>query len=120
MKDGVVGEITLNPGSAADGRHPAFVTTVSLPAEHPALPAGTILVEGTAPGTASLAAATLGEQKPLGVLNEAVEANEGAGNVLIHGSCPAEILVTVASDGASTAASAAFIAALRRENGIYV
>ena len=118
-KNGVIGEITLNTRKAADGRHPPFVTSITLPATHPALPEGTILIGGSDPGTAALAAATLGTQTLFGVLDEAVEANEEVGNVLIHGSCPAEVLVTVATNGATTPASADLIKALRGI-GIYV
>jgi hypothetical protein len=118
MKDGVVAEVELNTRKAADNRHPPFITSVTLPASHPALPEGTILIEGAGAGTAAPAAAT-GDQVILGVLEEAVAENEGVGNALIHGSCPAEILVTVAGNGTATAASAALIKALRGI-GIYV
>lgn len=117
-KSGIAGEMTLNTRKAADRRHPPFITTAILPTSHPALPEGTILKEGTIPGTADLAAAS-GTQVLFGVLDEAVEENEGIGNVIIHGSCPAGILVTVAGGGTATAASAALIGALRGI-GIYV
>jgi len=116
--NGVVAEMTLNTRTASDERHQAFVTSAALPASHPALPEGTILIEGTDSGTVALAAAT-GTQTIFGVLQEAVEANKGIGNVMIHGSCPADILVTVASNGDKTPASAALIKALRVV-GIYV
>ncbi len=119
-KNGVVGEFTLNPGTAADGRHQAFVTTVTLPEDHPALPFGTILAEGEDAGTAVLATATAENQELLGVVNENVEAGEGIADVMIHGSCTSEILVTVADNGTATAASPELVKALRRGNGIYV
>ena len=118
-KNGVAAEISLDITTAADGRHPPFITTVSLPSEHPALKAGTVLIKGDEEGTAGLAAAS-GTQTLLGVLNEAVEKDEGMGNVMIHGSCPADMLVTVAADtGTATLAEAELIAALRGI-GIYV
>jgi len=117
-KNGVTAEITIDTRKAADGRHPAFISSVSLPEGHPALPEGTILIEGITAGTAALAAAT-GSQTLLGILEEAVKANEGVGNMMLHGSCPAEILVTVDADGTATAADAALIKALRGI-GIYV
>jgi hypothetical protein len=117
-KDGVITEIKFDIAKAADGRHQPFITTFALPATHSKLPAGTILIEGDEVGTAKLAAAS-GEQAIFGVLDEAVEENEGMGNVMIHGSCPADILVTVAADGTATLAEAELIAALRAI-GIYV
>ena len=117
MINGKTGEMELNTRRAADGRHPPFITTFALPATHPALPEGTILKEGTEAGTADVAAAS-GTQVLLGVLDTRVEANEGAGNVLVHGSCPSDILVTVAA-GTATPAPAALIKALRGI-GIYV
>jgi len=118
MKDGVVGEMSLHTRRAADGRHQPFITSVTLPANHPALPEGTILIGGTDPGTAALAAAS-GTQTLMGVLDEAVKANEGVGNVIIHGSCPAEVLVTVNTNGETAPASGALIKSLR-DIGIYV
>jgi hypothetical protein len=118
MKNGVTAEIEVSTRKAADGRHPPFITSVSLPATHPALPEGTILIEGAEAGTAALAAAS-GVQTILGVLEEAVAENEGTGNVLIHGSCPADILVTINAGGTAAPASAALIKALRGI-GIYV
>jgi hypothetical protein len=117
-KNGKVAEINLDMTTAADGRHPPFITTVTLPAAHPELPAGTVLIEGAETGSADLAAAD-GDQTILGVLNEAVEANEEMGNVMIHGSCPADMLVTVAADGTVTIADADLIKALQSA-GIYV
>ncbi|MDR2471567.1 MAG: hypothetical protein LBD09_05600 [Treponema sp.] len=117
-KNGVVSEITVNTRKAADGRHQPFITSVNLPATHPALPEGTILIDGAEAGTAALAAAS-GIQSLLGVLEEAVEADEPVGNVLIHGSCPAEILVTVVANGTATAALPALVKGLRAI-GIYV
>ena len=117
-KNGVVGEMSIHTKRAADGRHQPFITSVTLPASHPALPEGTILKEGTDAGTADLAAAS-GTQTIMGVLDEAVEAGEGVGNVILHGSCPAEVLVTVTSTGVATAASDSLIKTLRGI-GIYV
>jgi hypothetical protein len=111
-KHGVAGEFSINTSRAADGRHQPFITTATLPAAHPALPAGTILKEGAAAGTADLAAPD-GEQALMGVLDEAVEAGEGVGNVIIHGSCPAEILVTSDARGETAPASEGLIKALR-------
>ena len=118
MINGKTAEAELNVRRAADGRHPPFITTFALPATHPALPEGTILIEGATAGSADLAEATE-EGALLGVLESRVDANEGAGNVLIHGSCPAEILVTVDSTGDAALASAELIKALRGI-GIYV
>ena len=118
MKNGVVAEIEVNTRKAADNRHPPFITSAALPSAHPALPEGTVLIEGAEAGTADLAAAS-GDQAILGVLEEAVAENEGVGNVLIHGSCPADILVTVDSGGEATPADADLVKALRGV-GIYV
>ena len=90
-KDGVVGEITLNTRRAADGRHPPFISTVTLPATHAAWPEGTLLAAGTEPGTAT-AAVNANGSNIFGVLEEAAEANAAVGNVLLHGSCAAEVL----------------------------
>jgi hypothetical protein len=132
-KNGVIGEIGINTRKAADGRHPAFISSVILPDTHPALPEGTLLTAGSSAGLAALAPAELapatsgsgagpivpGDQM-LGVLEEAVEADEAVGNVLVHGSCPAELLVTVdPDDGTVSPATADHIAALRGI-GIYV
>ena len=117
-KNGVIGEININTRKAADGRHPPFITSVALPTVHHALPEGTILIEGDEAGSAKLAAAE-GDQVVIGVLDEAVEANCEIGNVMIHGSCPAEVLVTVSDEGKSTPASKDLISALRGI-GIYV
>jgi len=118
MKDGIVGEMNVHTRRAADGRHHPFITSVTLPENHPALPEGTILIGGAGAGTAALAAAS-GAQTLFGVLDEEVKANEGVGNVIIHGSCPAEILKTVNASGEPTPASADLIKALRGI-GIYV
>ena len=118
MINGKTAEMELNTRRAADARHPPFITTFMLPATHPALPEGTILREGTASGTAELATAS-GTQTLLGVLDTRVDANEGSCNVIIHGSCPSDILVTVAANGDTTPASAALIKSLRGI-GIYV
>ena len=108
----------LNTRRAADGRHPPFITAFALPAGHPALPEGTVLTEGATAGSAALAEAS-GDQELLGVLETRVDAGEESGNVLIHGSCPAEILVTVdGATGEAEPASADLIKALRGA-GIY-
>jgi hypothetical protein len=116
MQNGIVGEITINTERAADGRHPPFITTFALPAAHPAWPAGTFMAAGDDPGTASASVTSNGDNI-IGVLDTAVEANEGAGNVMIHGSCPADILKWV--DGEIGPANEAQIKALRGI-GIYV
>lgn len=81
----------INTRTAADGRHPPFITSYVLPASHIAWPEGTIMVKGANAGeAAALAAATT--TGIIGVLNTRVDANEESGNVMIHGSCPADIL----------------------------
>jgi hypothetical protein len=116
-QNGIVGEISASTRRAADGRHPPFITTVTLPASHAAWPEGTLMAKGAAPGTVS-AGVTSDGKNVIGVLDTAVEANEGTGNVIIHGSCPAETLKCV--DGATViAASEAQIEALKGI-GIYV
>ena len=128
MVQGKIAEVEFSARRAADGRHPPFITTVTLPADHPALPEGTLLFEGATAGTAILNATTTtgsGENAvttdnaPIGVLESAVEANDGTGNIVLHGSVPADILVTVDEDGDETPATAAQIKALRGI-GIYV
>jgi len=104
--------MTIHTRRAADGRHPPFITSVTLPANHPDLPEGTILTKGSEAGSVALAAAS-GNQILFGVLEEEVKAGDNVGNAVIHGSCPAEILVTVAANGERTPASAALIESLR-------
>lgn len=115
--NGVTAEITINAAQASDGRHPPFITTFTLPSSHIAWPEGTVMVKGANAGEA--VADTEGEgENIVGVLQTKVEANEQSGNVMIHGSCPAEILKWV--DGGELAdANAEQIEALRGI-GIYV
>jgi hypothetical protein len=110
MVQGKIAEVELSARRAADGRHPPFITTATLPTEHPALPEGTLLFAGAAPGSAVIDDA---DTTLLGVLESAVEENEGTGNVVIHGSVPADILVMVADNGDRTPATAEQIKALR-------
>jgi len=120
--NGVTSTATINANTAADDRHPSVITGYVLPDEHPAWPEGTIMVQAmdnTTPipgkATALSSSATSGI---IGVLNRRVDENETSGNVLIHGSCPAEILKYVPSTG-PVDATAAQIAALRVA-GVYV
>jgi hypothetical protein len=118
--NGITGEMELNTRQAADGRHPPVIVSYTLPAVHIALPEGTIMVEDTEPGTAKASAsATFASETVLGVLNVRVEANEQSGNIMLHGSCPADILKYV-DDGDLTDATATQIEALRRNAQIYV
>jgi hypothetical protein len=73
---------------------------------------------GTGAGNATAAVGT-GTETLVGVLESAVEANETNGNVLIHGSCPADALVFFDATNGNTPATAAQIAALRAI-GVYV
>jgi hypothetical protein len=109
--NGVTAEAELNTRQAADGRHQPFITSITLPDKHIALPEGTILVQGAEEGQAE--ACSSGDDKYiLGVLNTRVDADEQSGNIMIHGSCPAEILKWV--DGGELAdANAKQIEALR-------
>jgi len=120
--EGVTSTATINMNTAADDRHPSVITGFVLPDEHPAWSEGTIMVQamdGTTPipGKAT-ALASSATSNIIGVLNRRVDANETSGNVLIHGSCPAEILKYVPSTGPVDATSAQ-IAALRVV-GVYV
>jgi hypothetical protein len=115
-QNGIVGEITVNTRRAADGRHPPFIVTHALPAAHPAWPEGTLMAAGEESGTATANVTSDGETV-IGVLNTAVEANEGAGNVMLHGSCPADVLKWF--DGEITPVNGDQIKALRGI-GIYV
>jgi hypothetical protein len=115
--NGVTTQAEINLRTAADRRHPPFITAFKLPAVHPVWPEGTILIAGTNPGEAT-AATTTATSNIIGVLNRQVAENEASGNVLIHGSCPAEILKHITSDG-PVDATAGQIAALRGV-GVYV
>ena len=120
--NGVTAEAEINPRAAADGRHPPVITAFTLPDTHAAWDEGTIMVQamdGTTPisgqATALASAAT---SNIIGVLQRRVAANETSGNVVIHGSVPAEILKYVPSTG-PVDATAGQIAALRAV-GVYV
>ncbi|MDR0302344.1 MAG: hypothetical protein LBI04_08560 [Treponema sp.] len=94
--NGVTAEAELNTRRAADGRHPPFITSYTLPATHIEWPEGTLLVAGSATGSAK--AAEPGDTDIIGVLDVRVGANEQSGNVIIHGSCPPDILKSVDND----------------------
>ncbi|MCL2175018.1 MAG: hypothetical protein FWB73_03125 [Treponema sp.] len=120
--NGVTAEAEINPRTAADGRHPPVITAFSLPEQHSAWDEGTIMVQamdGTDPipgqATALSSSAT---SNIIGVLQRHVAENETSGNVVIHGSVPAEILKYVPSTG-PVDATAGQIAALRAV-GVYV
>jgi len=130
--NGVTAQAELNTRRAADGRHQPFITAFTLPASHIAWPEGTIMVAGANRGEATAAVTTTVTDPQtaavtttlpdpatfIGVLDVRVAENEGSGNVIIHGSCPADILKYV--DGnALVDADADQIAALRGK-GIYV
>jgi len=131
--NGVTAEAELNTRRAADGRHPPFITAFTLPASHIALPEGTIMVAGANPGEAKPATATsvtdpqtsvvtVTPPDPstfIGVLDVRVAENEESGNVILHGSCPADILKYVDENGDLVDADSGQIAALRGKN-IYV
>jgi len=114
--NGVTTTAEINPRTAADGRHPPFITSFSLPAEHIAWPEGTLLIAGDEPGSAKAAAMT--DTNFIGVLNKRVGEKEQSGNVIIHGSVPAEIL-KCENSGEIVDATATQIKALRGI-GIYV
>ena len=101
----------LNTRTAADGRHPPFITSYALPAVHIAWPEGTIMVKGANAGEATALAAATGANI-IGVLNTRVDENEQSGNVMIHGSCPADILKRV-DNGDLVDANAVQIEALK-------
>jgi hypothetical protein len=113
---GATASAGLNARRAADGRHPAFITTVALPAKHAAWPEGTLMAEGSEPGTASAGVVSDGSNI-IGVLDTRVEANEQSGHIILHGSVPADILKW--HDGIETPVTAEQIKALRGI-GIYV
>jgi hypothetical protein len=115
--NGVTAEAELNTRQAADGRHPPFITSFTLPDKHIALPEGTIMMQGAEAGQAEACASGDGKNI-IGVLNARVDADEQSGNVMIHGSCPAEILKWV-DDGELAGANAEQIEALRGV-GIFV
>jgi len=115
--NGVTTQAEIDPRTAADGRHPSFITSFKLPDTHPAWPEGTILTAGANPGEAT-AATTAAASNIIGVLQRKVAENEASGNVLIHGSCPAEILKYIGANG-PVDATAGQIAALRGV-GVYV
>jgi len=114
--NGVTAQAELNTRKAADGRHPAFITSFTLPATHIAWPEGTLLKAGSTAGSATAAADD--DTDFIGVLNERVGVNEQSGNVIIHGSCAVDILKCIDS-GELVDATAEQIAALRGI-GIYV
>ena len=120
---GVTTTAEINPRTAADGRHPPFITAFQLPEEHGPWPEGTIMVavilnDEALPGRAT-ALADSSTADIVGVLQRRVAENETSGNIMIHGSCPAEIL-TYATSGGPVDATAGQIEALRRGPGIYV
>jgi hypothetical protein len=113
---GVTAEAEMNTRKASDGRHPPFITSFALPAAHPAWPEGTVMAEGANPGEAK--ANVLGDfSNLLGVLETRVGENEQSGNIMLHGSCPADILHQF--DGAEVPVADGIIKALRGI-GIYV
>jgi len=117
MVNGKTSEMELNTRQAADGRHPPFVNSYTLPASHIAWPEGTVMVKGASAGLAT--ADTEGDGEDIvGVLNTRVDADEQSGNVMIHGSCDPAILKWVDS-GVLADANADQIEALRGI-GIYV
>jgi len=88
--NGVTTTAVINPRTAADRRHPPFITSFSLPAEHIAWPEGTLLIAGNTAGSAKAAAPT--DTNIIGVLDKRVDKDEQSGNVIRHGSVPVEIL----------------------------
>jgi hypothetical protein len=116
MVNGKTAEAELNTRQAADGRHPPFITSFALPETHVAWPEGTLMAEGSEPGTAT-ASVTSDGSNILGVLNTRVGENEQSGNIMLHGSVPADILKCF--DGDEVPVTAVHIKALRGKN-IYV
>ena len=123
MVQGVTTTAEINTRTAADGRHPPFITTFQLPEEHGPWPEGTIMVAVIQNGAAlpgqAMALTSAATSNIIGVLQRRVGDNESSGNIMIHGSCPAEILTYATSDG-SVPATAGQIEALRKGPGIYV
>jgi len=120
---GVTATAEINPRTAADGRHPPFITSFQLPEEHGPWPEGTIMAavilnDEALPGRAT-ALTDSSTADIVGVLQRRVAEKETSGNIMIHGSCPAEILTYASSDG-PVAATAGQIEALRKGPGIYV
>jgi len=120
--NGATASAELNTRRAADGRHPPFITSFTLPATHIAYPEGTLMVEGDDPGSAKAASPSDdgGEDSAviIGVLETRVDANEQSGNIMLHGSVSVDILKC--EDGGEIAdATSAQIKALRGI-GIYV
>jgi len=114
--NGVTTTAEINPRTAADRRHPPFITSFALPAKHVAWSEGTIMAEGSEPGTATADVASDGSNI-IGVLDKRVGENEQSGNVILHGSVPVEILKCF--DGDEIPVTAIHIKALRGK-GIYV
>ena len=114
--NGVTTMAEINPRTAADRRHPPFITSFAFPESHVAWPEGTIMAEGSVPGTATASVASDGSNI-IGVLNKRVETNEQSGNIILHGSVPADILKCF--DGNEVSLTAIHIKALRGI-GIYV
>jgi len=114
--NGVTAEAELNTRRAADGRHPPFIMSFALPATHVAWPEGTIMAAGNEPGTASANVVSDGSNI-IGVLDTRVDANEQSGNIILHGSVPAEILKCY--DGIEIPVTESHIKALR-SIGVYV
>jgi hypothetical protein len=88
--NGVTATAEINPRTAADRRHPPFITSFSLPAEHAAWPEGTLMVAGETAGSAKAAASI--DTDIIGVLDKRVDKNEQSGNLILHGTVPVEIL----------------------------
>jgi len=108
--NGVTATGELNTRRAADGRHPPFITSFELPAEHAAWPEGTLMAAGESYGSARAAAST--DTDIIGVLETRIGENEQSGNVILHGSVPADIL-KCEDDGEMVNATQEQIIALR-------
>ena len=118
MVNGKTAEAELNTRRAADLRHPPFITAFIFPEPHAAWPEGMLMNAGENPGEAR-AAATGDIECLVGVLDTRVAENEESGGVIIHGSCPADILKCMGPGDIPVAAEAGQIAALRGI-GVYV
>jgi len=114
--NGVTTMAEINPRTAADRRHPPFITSIALPAEHIAWPEGTLLIAGETFGSARAAAST--DTDIIGVLDKRVDKDERSGNIMRHGSVPVEIL-KCEDDGEIVDATQEQISALFGK-GIYV